>query len=772
MTISIRSLQRLFISSVCIHLAIAFAQAQPYFVDGEDPRPSEQFWTPVDNLSDDFDDGSIDTAKWQLEPVGNGWNWIGRPPGLFLPENVTEADGRLRVTVSELDNPRWINGNFFTYQGAIVRSHNPGNVGMYFECKMKANATAMSSTFWLMTKYNCEKKLELDIQECVGRTSDLTFSWAKTWDEIYHSNMIHRSTSCNPEPVQRQGSMKTPTKNHERFYVYGAWWKSTGEVMFFLDGVHVYTIYPSVEWDVPAFIQMAIETYDWNPVPVDGGLVASGTWEQRTTQYEWVRTWQLVDGIAVSAGEDQSVILPNDMVTLEAEISDLSVVSDIQWVQISGPGDATLSGNETAQLIAEDLVVGTYTFELQVTDENSRSYADRVSVVVKENQIPVITTFKLPLAEAGSDYRETIAVESGDPPITWSLVAGSMPSGVNLSSGLLSGQPSTIGSSEFTLRVTDVNGDQDEQRYLLHTLPQLPQGTATVSPTDDAYLEGNSPYNNSLLKIEDGHRVSYLKFNVGGISGQIVDASLSMRVDGDQGNGTIRFFVGSHDNWTEDSLTNSNKPLAGDEVAVISGTFGLGNVYTADLTDFLSERGTGTFSLIAQMDNGGNDVWFASAEGNSAPSLAVTYREPIDHYAAWASLYFADLPGGEANELAGFDAIRNPGDLPNGFLYAYGSNPIVGGEGMRKHLLTVHDRSISFQLPTELPEDIAVWIEGSPTLKNDGGWPTKYEPNPDGSWPAPFVVEDNGDGTVTVGLPMVGNDHFFRLVFGEMPDAL
>jgi hypothetical protein len=38
---------------------------------------------------------------------------------------------------------------------------------------------------------------------------------------------------------------------------------------------------------------MAIETYDWNPIPPDGGFVESGTKDQRTTQYEWVRVWRL-----------------------------------------------------------------------------------------------------------------------------------------------------------------------------------------------------------------------------------------------------------------------------------------------------------------------------------------------------------------------------------------------------------------------------------------------------------------------------------------------
>lgn len=56
------------------------------------------------------------------------------------------------MTISELEEPVVRHGKRFTDQGAIVRSFNPGHVGWYFECKMKANKTVMPSTFWLMTK--------------------------------------------------------------------------------------------------------------------------------------------------------------------------------------------------------------------------------------------------------------------------------------------------------------------------------------------------------------------------------------------------------------------------------------------------------------------------------------------------------------------------------------------------------------------------------------------------------------------------------------------
>lgn len=266
--------------------------AQPTFQSDHEPDLKGQKWQSVESLSDEFEGSTIDLTKWQIDPTANGWGWIGREPGLFLAENAKIVDGKLAVTVGVLEKPQTIDGKEFLYQGGIVRAINPGKVGYYYECKMKANATEMSSTFWLMSRYDCEKKQELDIQECVGVTSDLTHDWAKTWDQIYHSNTIHRPTDC-VERTQIQKSIIPETKNHERFYVYGCWWKSPTEIQFFLDGKYVYSVTPNIDWDQPAWLHMAIETYDWNPVPADGGMVKRGDWEQRTTQYEWVRVWSL-----------------------------------------------------------------------------------------------------------------------------------------------------------------------------------------------------------------------------------------------------------------------------------------------------------------------------------------------------------------------------------------------------------------------------------------------------------------------------------------------
>lgn len=266
----------------------------PTFIEGENPCPAGMKWSPVNGMSDEFNGSRVNLKKWQVEPIGNSFTWEGRPPGLFKADNIWVEDGNLRVKVGVLDEPYTGVEGEYTYGGGIVRSIMPGQVGWYYETRMKANETEMSSTFWLLTIGGPDEAQELDIQECVGRTTDLTKKWAKNWDQIFHSNAIHWRYFSEPKETKTQGYKYLEEKNHSRYFVYGAWWKSPDEIRFYLDGEYCYSINPESQWDWPAYLHLAIETYDWNPIPEDGSLVASGTLDQRTTKYDWIRTWKPV----------------------------------------------------------------------------------------------------------------------------------------------------------------------------------------------------------------------------------------------------------------------------------------------------------------------------------------------------------------------------------------------------------------------------------------------------------------------------------------------
>lgn len=75
----------------------------------------------------------------------------------------------------------------------------------------------------------------------------------------------------------------------------------------------------------------------------------------------------------------------------------------------------------------------------------------------------------LPSAQKGARYSFTYGANNGQEPLSYSIVSGTVPGGVELSSnGLLSGIiTGNIGSYSFTVRVTDAQGQADDQTYSL-----------------------------------------------------------------------------------------------------------------------------------------------------------------------------------------------------------------------------------------------------------------------------------------------------------------
>lgn len=272
--------------------------SQPLFTEGN-PTPEGKRWEKVEVLSDEFNTEVFDDTKWHRNPASDPFGWYGRPPALFESDNVSVKDGVLHVAVEKFDSPKTANGKAWTHGGAIIRSKEKAKHGYYYETKMKANSTVMSSTFWIAFPANCNtgpiRKLELDIQECVGRVSSKTAGWAKNWSNIFTSNTWRHNRDCDTEvdkSVNSPGKTILTEKNKSRYFVYGCWWKSPTEMLFFLDGKLVHKITPPTDFDIEGHITMAIETYDWNPIDGDD-LFTSGTEDELNTKYDWVRVWKL-----------------------------------------------------------------------------------------------------------------------------------------------------------------------------------------------------------------------------------------------------------------------------------------------------------------------------------------------------------------------------------------------------------------------------------------------------------------------------------------------
>ena len=64
------------------------------------------------------------------------------------------------------------------------------------------------------------------------------------------------------------------------------------------------------------------------------------------------------------------------------------------------------------------------------------------------------------------------AAAGGTPPYNWSIIAGTLPAGLALSAttGIVSGTPTTLGTSIFTIRVADSAGQSASQEFALRVL--------------------------------------------------------------------------------------------------------------------------------------------------------------------------------------------------------------------------------------------------------------------------------------------------------------
>lgn len=255
--------------------------------------PSGKKWVKVENMSDEFDGTSLDMSKWDNQDA----QWAGRKPGLFLPEAVTVGGGKLRITTAKLATPT----NGYTHRGGLVRSLAKAKYG-YYECRMKANHTFMSSTFWLINRKNdipsssCDfRTIELDVTENVGINTGGA-SWINNMITQMNSNTHSRNVKegCNTPVGQNKGSTALGNKCWEDYHLYGVWWKNANEILFYLDNQYKYTIHPPADFDLDMYLRMVVETYDWNP-PRDGSDGMNDNWTNRTTFYDWVRSWKLVD---------------------------------------------------------------------------------------------------------------------------------------------------------------------------------------------------------------------------------------------------------------------------------------------------------------------------------------------------------------------------------------------------------------------------------------------------------------------------------------------
>jgi hypothetical protein len=111
----------------------------------------------------------------------------------------------------------------------------------------------------------------------------------------------------------------------------------------------------------------------------------------------------------------------------------------------------------------------------------------------------------LPVGRVGVAYSQQITATGGTGPYTFTVVSGTLPVGVTLSSGgLLSGTPTTLGASPVTIQATDGNGCPGFITFVMASAtcpvitfspPTLPTGNLGVAYSQQiTAIGGTGPY--------------------------------------------------------------------------------------------------------------------------------------------------------------------------------------------------------------------------------------------------------------------------------------
>ena len=145
------------------------------------------------------------------------------------------------------------------------------------------------------------------------------------------------------------------------------------------------------------------------------------------------------------------------------------------------PGISITSGGN---ITGTPTQAGTWGFYLAMDDvchspEAARAFS--LTVVPKLT----VTTNSIPPGVVGTAYSQQLTFDGGGT-VTWSISAGTLPPGLSLNSttGLLSGTPTTVGTSTFTVFIKDVGSSRSDTKTL--TLDVVAPLAASVGSAPDA----------------------------------------------------------------------------------------------------------------------------------------------------------------------------------------------------------------------------------------------------------------------------------------------
>jgi uncharacterized repeat protein (TIGR03803 family) len=341
-------------------------------------------------------------------------------------------------------------------------------------------------------------------------------------------------------------------------------------------------------------------TVDTQPFEsTDGNLYDVATFGGATNQgniFQILTTLPPVITLTPSA----AVVNPGDSLTLTWAVTNAFSINAKACFAYSSDGSWTgavpTTGNAT---VKPTLALGIMTYSFTCGGNETAT-----ATIVVGTIPPQITTTNLPGGMVRAAYAQTLGLLGGTSPYTWSITAGSLPSGLVLSAstGVISGTPTQSGTSSFTVQVKDSESTPLTATAALSIVvvpaPLVPP-TVAVSASPSSIVLGKS---------------TSLTATVTGLANVPTPT------------GTVQFAASGSALGAPVQLSNGTATLPG-QAPTATGSYGITATYSGDINYTAGNVATTTLTVtaptLAAIVATPDTVMISSAGGNGSTMLKV-----------------------------------------------------------------------------------------------------------------------------------------------------
>ena len=166
-----------------------------------------------------------------------------------------------------------------------------------------------------------------------------------------------------------------------------------------------------------------------------------------------------------------------------ASLSASGGIPPYAWTMANGVLPTGLTLNSTSgQISGTPSGAGSFSFGIRVSDQSSASAISTCTVVISA---PVgtltVSTVSFPDGVSGIAYSQALSATGGQAPYTWTISGGTLPPGLSLNAAQVAGTPTTSGTFQFTLLLSDAAGKTATKNFAIQVSAALTIVTSSLS---------------------------------------------------------------------------------------------------------------------------------------------------------------------------------------------------------------------------------------------------------------------------------------------------